>query len=312
MRLVIFGAGGVGSLFGAFLARAGHDVLLVGRKEHVQWIERDGLRVEGVTNMTVRPRVASALRAGERATMVILTVKTYDTENACRTIARAMSSRPILSLQNGLGNLEAMERGLSAGGWTTPRLNVALGVLSWGVTFQGPGHILHAGTGSLVLGDLSGGRAAKRFASLFEGVGIPTQYTDDIVRAIWRKVIINAAANPVTADHRVINEELLNEPLRGQAIALMREALEVSAAEGYPFPEHEIEEELFRVLRQTAQNRSSMLQDVLRGRPTEIEAISGAILERGQRHGLKLPYTERIYRRLKAKQPPTVPSAGKA
>ncbi|EQD29314.1 protein containing Ketopantoate reductase ApbA/PanE, partial [mine drainage metagenome] len=67
---------------------------MVGRKEHVQSIERDGLRVEGVTNMAVRPRVATALRAGERATMVILTVKTYDTEEACRTIARAMSSRP--------------------------------------------------------------------------------------------------------------------------------------------------------------------------------------------------------------------------
>lgn len=303
MRLVVFGAGGVGSLFGAFLARAGHDVLLVGRKEHVQSIERDGLRVEGVTNMAVRPRVATALRAGERATMVILTVKTYDTEEACRTIARAMSSRPILSLQNGLGNLEAMERGLSAGGWTTPRLNIALGVLSWGVTYLAPGHILHAGTGSLVLGDLSGGRAAKRFASLFEGVGIPTQYTDDVIRAIWRKVIINAAANPVTADHKVLNGELLTDPLRGQAISLMREALEVAAAEGYPFAEHEVEDELFRVLRQTAHNRSSMLQDALRSKPMELEAISGALLERGQRHGLRLPHTERIYKRLLAKQP---------
>ncbi len=303
MRLVVFGAGAVGSLFGAHLARAGHDVLLVGRKEHVKAIERDGLKVEGITNMTVRPRVAESLRPGERATMVILTVKSYDTSDACKAIARSMSPRPILSLQNGLGNLEAMEEGLQGGWWSTPRLNIALGVLNWGVTYLNAGHIRHAGSGSLVLGDLSGGRAAKRFASLFEGVGIPTQYNDDVLRAVWKKVIINCAINPVTADHKVLNGELLTDPLRGQSVSLMREALEVASAEGYPFPEHEVEEELFRVLRLTAENRSSMLQDALRGKPTEIEALSGVVLQLGSAHGLKLPHTERIFKRLMAKQP---------
>jgi 2-dehydropantoate 2-reductase len=304
MRLVIFGAGAVGSLFGAHLARAGHDVLLVGRREHVKAVERDGLRIEGITNMTVRPRVAETLRPGERATMVILTVKSYDTEEACRQIARAMSPRPILSLQNGLGNLELMEKGLHSGGWTTPRLNIALGVLNWGVTYMSAGHIRHAGTGQLVLGDLSGGRAAKRFASLFEGVGIPTHYQDDILRAVWKKVIINCAINPVTADHRVLNGELLTDPLRGQAVSLLREALEVASAEGYSFAEHELEEELFRVLGATAENRSSMLQDVLRAKPTEIDALTGVVLRRGAAHGLKLPHSERIYKRLMAKQGP--------
>jgi 2-dehydropantoate 2-reductase len=303
MRLVVFGAGAVGSLFGAHLARAGHDVLLVGRKEHVKAIERDGLRVEGITNMTVRPRVAETLRPGERATMVILTVKSYDTQAAAKAIAQSMSPRPILSLQNGLGNLEAMEEGLHQGGWTTPRLNIALGVLNWGVTYVNAGHIRHAGSGALVLGDLSGGRAAKRFASLFEGVGIPTQYKDDVMKSVWKKVIVNCAINPVTADHRVPNGELLTDPLRGQAISLMREALEVSAAEGYPFPEHEVEEELFRVLRLTADNKSSMLQDALRGKPMELESMSGVILKLAAQHKLKLPHTERIYKRLLAKQP---------
>jgi 2-dehydropantoate 2-reductase len=305
VRLVVFGAGGVGSIFGAHLARAGHDVLLIGRRPQVLAVERDGLRIEGLTNMTVRPRVAEKLRPGERATMVLLTVKSYDTREAGLAIARAMGPRPILSLQNGLGNLEALEAGLSEGGWTTPRLNIAIGVLSWGVTFINYGHVRHAGAGNLILGDLAGGRAAKRFASLFEGVGIPTQYTDDILRAVWRKVIINCAINPVTADHRVPNGELLSDPLRGQAIALMREAMEVAAAEGYRFAEHEIEDELFRVLRLTAENRSSMLQDVLRGKRLELEALNGAILERGRKHGMKLPYTERIVKRLRAKQPQT-------
>ncbi len=301
VRLVVFGAGAVGSIFGAHLARAGHDVLLIGRRPQVMAVERDGLRIEGLTNMTVRPRVAESLRPGERATMVLLTVKSYDTQEAARAIARAMSPRPILSLQNGLGNLEDLERGLGEGGWASPRLNIALGVLSWGVTFVNYGHVRHAGAGSLVLGDLAGGRAAKRFASLFEGVGIPTQYTDDILRAVWKKVIINSAINPVTADHRVLNGELLTDPLRGQAVALMREALEVAAAEGYRFAEHEVEEELFRVLRLTAENRSSMLQDLLRSKKLELDALNGRILELGAKHGMRLPYTERIVKRLRAR-----------
>ncbi len=301
MRLVIYGAGGVGSLLGAYLARSGHDILLITRKPHLEAIERDGLRVDGLTNMTVRPRVATSLRTGERSTMVILTVKSYDTEKAAAEISKALVPRPVLSVQNGLGNLEALERGLSHGGWANPRLNIALSVFSWGVTFVEPGHVRHAGTGTFLIGDFAGGRAARRFASLFEGVGISAQFTPDILRAVWRKTIINAAINPVTALFRVSNGELLTEPLRSHALALMREAMEVAAAEGFRFAEHEMEEEFFRVLERTSTNLSSMLQDVQRNKRTEVDSISGAILERGARHNMKLPYTEKVVKRLRSR-----------
>lgn len=301
MRLVIFGAGAVGSLLGAYLARSGHDILLVARKPHLEAVEREGLRVDGLTNMTVRPRVSATLRTGERSTMVILSVKSYDTEAASREISKALIPRPILSVQNGLGNLEAMERGLARGGWANPRLNIALSVFSWGVTLVEPGHVRHAGTGTFLIGDFAGGRAARRFASLFEGVGISAQYTPDILKAIWKKTLLNAAINPVTAIYKVPNGELLTEPLRSHALALMREAMEVAAAEGFRFAEHEMEEDFFRVLERTSTNLSSMLQDVMRNKRTEVDAISGAILARAAKHGMKLVYTEKIVKRLKGR-----------
>lgn len=303
MRLVIFGAGAVGSLLGAFLARTGHDILLIGRKAQIEAIDREGLHVDGLTTLTVHPRVAESLRPGERSAMVILTVKSYDTEQACYEISKAVSPRPILSVQNGLGNLEAMERGLSRGGWSNPRLYIALSVLSWGVTLVDYGHVRHAGTGSFLMGDFAGGRAAKRFASLFEGVGISTQYTNDILSAVWKKAVINAAINPVTALYKVPNGEILTEPLRSQALTLMHEAMEVARAEGYPFAEHEMEEDFFRVLEKTSTNLSSMLQDVNRGKKTELDNISGVILSLGAKHGMKLPRTEKIVKRLKTRSP---------
>ncbi|MCL4324281.1 MAG: 2-dehydropantoate 2-reductase, partial [Candidatus Thermoplasmatota archaeon] len=297
MRLVVFGAGAIGSILGAYLARSGHDILLIGKKPQVDAIERDGLRIDGLTNLTVHPRVAENLRSGERSAMVILTVKSYDTEDACYKISRALTPRPILSVQNGLCNLTAMEKGLTKGGWANPRLYIALSVLSWGATLLDYGRIRHAGTGPFLVGDFAGGRAAKRFASLFEGVGISTVFTQDILSAIWRKAIINAAINPVTALYKVPNGEVLAEPLRSQSLALLHEALEVARAEGYRFAEHEMEEEFFRVLERTSANQSSMLQDVTRGKRTELDAISGEILARGAAHGMKLPRTERVVKK---------------
>ncbi len=303
MRLVIYGAGAIGSLLGAFLARSGHDILLIAKKPQADAIERDGLRVDGLTNLTVHPRVAENLRSGERSAMVILTVKSYDTEDACYRISKSLTPRPILSVQNGLCNLEAMEKGLSKGGWSNPRLYIALSVLSWGATLLDHGRVRHAGTGPFLVGDFAGGRAAKRFASLFEGVGISTQYTHDILSAVWRKAIINAAINPVTAIYKVPNGEVLTEPLRSQSLALLHEALEVARAEGYRFAEHEMEEEFFRVLEKTSTNFSSMYQDVLRNKRTEIDAISGQILTLGSKHNMKLPRTERVVKKVKSLAP---------
>jgi 2-dehydropantoate 2-reductase len=113
---------------------------------------------------------------------------------------------------------------------------------------------------------------------------------------------VNAAINPITADQGIENGALLKEPWRGQAERLLREAQAAARAEGFDFSDEEADRELWRVVRATAQNRSSMLQDLDRGRPTEIEAISGEILAAGGRHGIDLPQTRRALQRIRRRE----------
>ena len=114
---------------------------------------------------------------------------------------------------------------------------------------------------------------------------------------------MNAAVNPVTADHGVENGELSKDPLRGQALALLEEARRSAESAEFPFSPEETEREFFRVVRGSARNRSSMLQDLDAGRSTEIDAISGEILRVGVSHGLDLPNTRRIIERIRSKTP---------
>jgi 2-dehydropantoate 2-reductase len=160
-------------------------------------------------------------------------------------------------------------------------------------TLLGPGVVRAAGVGEMVLGSARGasGAATRLFAKLLKEADIPTRTVPDLERELWRKALLNAAINPVTALHGIPNGRLLEEPYRAEAEVLLSEALATSRAFGYDFPDEEVRADLERVVRNTAENRSSMLQDLDRRRPTEVQAISGEILRRGQSKGLDLPAT---------------------
>lgn len=311
MRVVVFGAGATGQLFGARFLRAEHEVLLIGRPEEVVAIRGHGLRVEGETEGVFPVPIVDALIDGITPDLVLLTVKSYDVEKAGEEIgARLRPIPPVLATQNGLGIESALRRGIARSRPHGPPPVVLRAIHSIPVTRLGPGSIRQAGTGEIVLGrptPPAEATAADLFETLFTSAGFPVRRVVDFEREVWRKLLVNAAINPVSADHGVPNGRLAEEPWRGQAEALLLEALEVSRAEGFQFSESEAEAELWRVVRATAANRSSMLQDLRRGRPTEIDAISGELLRRGKAHGLALPATERalerIERRSRTKSP---------
>jgi 2-dehydropantoate 2-reductase len=267
VRIVVFGAGAVGSRFAAALARAGDSVLVVGRPAHVVAIAANGLVVDGEPGPPVRIEARSELPAGVRADVVLLTVKSYDVEVAGRAIANAFPHPvPVVALSNGLGIEAALAKGLAEGGWRSPGDWTIRGVHTVPARLVGPGHVAPTGSG------------------------------------VWRKALVNAAINPVTADHGIPNGRLAEEPWRGQALGLLREALQAAAAEGYPFDPAESERAVFGVVRATAENRSSMLEDLEHGRPTEVEAISGALLAAGRRHGIPMPATERAIVRIHTRE----------
>ncbi len=303
MRIVVYGAGAIGSLFGALLFRAGHDVVLVGRSDHVRAIRRDGLRVEGVTEGIFPVPAVERLEPGTAGDAVLLGVKAYAVTEAARSVAQAISTPvPVLALQNGFGIESKVAAALESGRWSAAQNWIVRGINSVPATLVAAGRVRHAGQGELLLADYSQGQHAARLAELLTAADIPARVTAELGREIWRKILVNAAINPVTADHRITNGGLLENPWRQQAEQLLREAQSVASAEGFPFADAEADADLWKVVRATAENRSSMLQDLEAGRRTEIDAISGAVLELGRRHGLSLPATERIVARIHEKE----------
>ena len=302
MRLVVFGAGALGGLLGARLLAAGARVLLVARPPTVAEVRRHGLRIEDDPAGIFHPEVVDRLGEREKADAVLVTVKSSDLEAAADEIARSFPAGvPLLLLGNGLGIEERLLRRLAHQGWTEPAALLVRAVTSVPATLVAPGVVRPGGAGEVLFAGIEDRAVppiAERLRLLFEAGGVRVRLVADLPREVWRKALVNAAINPVTADHGISNGALVDEPWRGQALALLREARTVARLEGHEFSEEEAERDLWTVVRATAANRSSMLQDLDRGRPTEIDAISGEILRRGRAHGLALPATERVVRRL--------------
>ena len=285
MRIVVFGAGAMGSWIGALLARAGHDVTLVGRKDHVAVVAARGLEVSGKTTLTAHPR--AVVHASEAAVpdLLILAVKAYDSERALQDARPLMGQRTrVLSMQNGLGNVERIADALD-------ERQVFAAVTTHGVTFVEPGHVRHAGTGYFLVGSPYNEHAAAReLAAMFASAGLDAEPTDRIVGEIWAKVVVNASINPLTAISGLHNGALLELPhLRELMQRVVEEAIDVARAEGAPLPDDDMLLRARRVAELTATNKSSMLQDVERGRRTEIDSICGEIVARGLRHNVDTP-----------------------
>jgi 2-dehydropantoate 2-reductase len=310
MRVVVYGAGATGGLFGALLHRAGHEVLLVAREADVVAIRTRGLTVEGSTQGSFEVPAVDSLTDGLETEALLLTVKAPDLPEATREIAEHLRPPPpILLLQNGLGIEATVARTFAEAGRPLPPGTLVRAVHSVPATRLGPGSLRHAGSGEVLLGEASEPAAranVERFQALLGSAGLTVRVVPQIEREVWRKALLNAAINPVTADHGIRNGELARDPFRAEAEALLAEAVRVAAAEGFGFDPDEIERDLWRVVRATAANRSSMLQDLDRGRPTEIDAIVGEMLRRGEAHHLSLPRLARARERIaaKARAPP--------
>ncbi len=314
MLVVVVGAGAVGSLFAARLSEAGHAVILVARADHVTAIQRDGLRVLNGKEEVARVEAATTLSPGARPDAAFLTVKTFDLERVASVLARTVAKPvPTLLPQNGLGVESRANEALGSAGWPDAARWTVRAVNSVPATWVGPGVVRAAGTGEVVLpetGPLT--PHAGEFERLLVSARFRVRTVPAIDREVWRKVLVNAAINPVTAVRRIPNGRLLEEPAKSEALALLREALLAAHAEGFDFSEGEVVRDFESIARATAENRSSMLQDLDHGRPTEIETISGALLSVARSHGLDLPATraiaEEVRRRARLSARPPQPS----
>ncbi|MEF8888153.1 MAG: ketopantoate reductase family protein [Haloarculaceae archaeon] len=270
MHVVVFGAGSLGSLVGGLLARA-HEVTLVGRGEHVRAVRTNGLRVTGTLDLTVHPEARTDPPAS--AGLVLVTVKAFDTGDAADALASMDEVGAVLSLQNGMGNEETLAAALP---WP-----VLAGTTDFGAERTAPGVVRCNGVGEVVLGPPKGGESAtaERAGEAFRAAAIDTTVAADMPRRLWTKLAVNAGINPLTALARVDNGAVLAEPLAGTARTAARETVAAAAPAGVDLDPGEAVAAMEEVARDTADNVSSMRQDVEAGRRTEIDAINGYVVQ---------------------------------
>jgi 2-dehydropantoate 2-reductase len=287
MQITIIGAGAMGSLFGGLLHRAGNAVTLVDvRAEHVAALKRRDLVIEEPDGTKLSVRVPATTDAGSAlsADLFVLFVKTPFTATALRPFAgRVPAHAMVLTLQNGIGNDEEIIRTLGK------RVQVVLGVTAHGAVSLGPSAIRHRSSGPTIIGLPDGQRTPEleAVAAHFTEAGIATRTTRHIYEHVWQKLIVNVGINALTALTDLPNGELFaNAELAGLVRRLVSEASSVMRAEGVPAPPRDPVDFVRAVAEATKADRSSMLEDVSAGRRTEVDAINGAVVRLGDRHGV--------------------------
>jgi 2-dehydropantoate 2-reductase len=294
MKVVVIGPGAMGCLFSYLLSESGNDVTLLDYKpERADLIGRQGVIVEtkeGTKQAQVK--ITTDPSAVKDPELVIICVKAYATRTAAERAGDMLGEDTlVLSLQNGLGNVDAMIDVLG-------KERVLGGTTAQGANVMGPGHIRHAGQGETVVGEPGGGTdMAQKIAELFQAAGIQTRITDDLDGLIWSKVIINVGINALTALTRLQNGKLLE--YEGTAAVLesaVREGAKVCQGMGVKLLYPDAVERVKEVARATGENISSMLQDVRARRRTEINEINGAVVKAAEKMGMSAPANELLWR----------------
>ncbi|MEW6218572.1 MAG: 2-dehydropantoate 2-reductase [Thermodesulfobacteriota bacterium] len=312
MVSVVVGPGSLGCLFAAFLAAdAGAEVwLLDKRPERAAYLAAQGIIIEAA-GRTRRVRVRATAQPGEipACDLVLLTVKAHAVAAALARLPAGLF-RPqglLVTLENGIAHLPLLAT------WTTAP--AALGVTAQGATLLATGQVRHAGQGPTWLGFSAA--VSQDLASRLEAVaahltrvGLPAQVAPDILGQVWLKLMVNAGINALTALLDCPNGAL---PERPEARALLEQAVAETVAvarkKGVAVPEDPVAMTV-AVCQATAANISSMLQDVRAGRPTEIEAINGAVAAEARRLGMAAPVNEALCRAVQAVsagRPPEMP-----
>jgi len=290
-NVTIVGTGAMACLFGARLASAARVVLTGSWIEGLKAIRDDGIIVEETGRRLAVPVGAVPWESGpEPADLVLVLVKAWQTDAVAPGLPQLLKPGGVaLTLQNGLGNLEKL--GPSA----------CQGVTYQGATLLGPGRVKPGGPG------ITWVAGPRWIADLFRDAGIETEEAgkNQIQSLLWGKLVVNCGINPLTALLRIRNGEMLRRP---DAVFLMQcaalECAEVAGAKGVALPFFDPAEKVCEVARQTAANSSSMLQDLVRGAPSECEAINGAVVEWGRRLGVDTPVNETLLRLMRAATAP--------
>ena len=293
--ILLVGTGALATLFAAHLSEAGHSVHMLGTWKHgLHALQQNGARIVDANGneRAYKVHATDDPREVDGANHALVLVKSWQTERAAHQLKGSLADDGLaVTLQNGLGNRETLVRDLGPA-------RVALGITTTGATLLGPGLVRAGGDGVI---SIERHQALGPLETALRSSNFNLQIVNDAESLIWGKLVINAAINPLTALLRVSNGELLSRPkVRKMMGALARETAEVAEAEHVHLPFSNPVSAAEDVARKTAQNHSSMFQDVSRGAPTEIDAICGAVTRRAELHGISTPYNRACWQLVSA------------
>ncbi len=292
MQIGVLGTGAVGGYYGAMLARAGVPVVFVGRPAQVEQLNDAGLRLQ---TAAFDERVAVTASADPAAlascALVLCCVKSGDTETAAAQLAPVLAPHAVvLSLQNGVDNAARLAAGLPAG------TAVAPAVVYVATELAAPDHVRHHGRGELVLArwpSTPGRPTPEQVQAVFEPAGVPVTLADDVDAALWSKLVLNCAYNALSAISRLPYGRLRRgEGVEATMRAVVAECEAVAAAAGIalPAPWPAVE----RIAATMPGQFSSTAQDLMRGKPSEIDHLNGFVVREGRRLGVATPVNQAL------------------
>ncbi len=293
MRIAVMGAGAVGCYFGAMLARAKHDVVLIARPEHAEAVSQHGLMLESRSfHGRISMQATTEPSGVEGADIVLFCVKSPDTETAGQAIAPFLKpDATVLCLQNGVDNAERLQ--------TTIRQVAVPAVVYVATEMAGPGHVKHHGRGELIIGPSP---ASADIARQFSDAAIPTTVSDNVISELWVKLITNCAYNALSAVAELPYGPLLKvEGVTGVMHNVIDECTAVARALNIPLPETLRDATLALADAMPAQY-SSTAQDLGRGKLTEIDHLNGYVVRKGATLGIATPTNLALHVMVKARE----------
>ena len=281
-KIYVLGAGAIGSIYGALLSKK-NDVTLIGNKAHMDAVNSKGLSISGDINETFYLKADTEICEIPENTLIILTTKAYDSTKAIEETKKLLKKDTVvLVLQNGLGNEEIVKR--VAG----DKAKILRAITTMATEFFEPGKI-RFWSGETIIEQ---NEVAKRIAEIINGCKLKTRLSDDINREVWNKLVVNCVVNPLSALFQVRNCELVSDSLKTVRHGIVRECVKVGKAEGITFPK-DLEERVDEKISNYT-NFSSMYQDVMKGKKTEIDFLNGKVVELGRKHSIPTPVNETL------------------
>ncbi len=278
MKIVVFGAGAIGSFFGGMLSK-NNRVCLIGRKPHINAIKKNNLKINGKTEYSTKIEAVESIEYIDfKPDIVIFSVKSYDTLGGVKQVSSLIDSDTLfISIQNGLDNIKKISNYVKQD-------NIAVCVTTNGVIFQKPGVITHTGFGTTLLGMIDNKKDPRvfNFLKILNQSGIKSELSNDIRKDIWIKGIINSSINPLTAFFNCKNGYILKNPVLSNILSkVCLESCNVAVSNGIDVEFDDVLEKTKNVIGCTEENYSSMLQSVKKNKKTEINSINGVIVKMG-------------------------------